>query len=138
MTGEASPPTPPRRDRDAEAERCLQIARDWFEGWRTFDLSLLGLAPDFVHTSPLGRFEGRETYLAAVEPMARKSSADILVHDMVVEGNVVVARYENVTPRGNVEAMDWIRIEGDVIQEINAVYDSVKVREVLGGNAGES
>ena len=47
----------------------------WLEAWIKMDLEWLRqpLAPDFVHVSPLGRLEGRESHLATVEPMARKS-----------------------------------------------------------------
>lgn len=40
------------------SESPAEMARTWLRAWATHDLSLLRLAPDFVHTSPLGRIEG--------------------------------------------------------------------------------
>ena len=54
-------------------ESPAEKAHTWLRAWATHDLSLLRLAPDFVHTSPFGRIEGAEEYLRIVEPMSRKS-----------------------------------------------------------------
>ena len=53
-------------------ERSAELAVHWIEAWIRMDMEWLRqrLAPDFVHISPFGRFDDRETYLAAVEPMA--------------------------------------------------------------------
>jgi hypothetical protein len=58
------------------------------------------LAPDFVHVSPFGRFEDRESYLAAVEPLARKSVVELRVKDVIASGNQAAVRFENRTPEG--------------------------------------
>ena len=63
--------------------------------------------------------------------MARKSVAELSILETVSVGDVAVVRYENRTPRGVVEACDWIRVEGDLIREIHSFYDSVKIREIL-------
>ena len=59
------------------------LARTWLRAWDTGDLSLLRLAPDFVHTSPFGRIEGAEEYLRIVEPMSRKSVVGTAVKDVI-------------------------------------------------------
>jgi len=53
-------------------ERSAELAVGWIEAWIRMDMEWLRqrLAPDFVHVSPFGRLEGRESYLATVEPMA--------------------------------------------------------------------
>ncbi len=89
------------------------------------------LAPDFVHVSPFGRFDDRDSYPAAVEPMARKSVVQLTVKDVIASGNQAAVRFENRTPKGVVESCDWIRVESDQIKEIRSFYDSVLVREVL-------
>lgn len=114
-------------------ERSGELARGWIEAWRRFDMEWLRehLAPDFVHVSPFGRFDDRESYLAAVEPMARKSVTELTIHDVVASGDRAVVRFENRTREGAVESCDWVRVEGDTIREIRSFYDTAKVREVL-------
>ena len=108
-----------------------EMARTWLRAWKTGDLSLLRLTPDFVHTSPFGRIEGAEEYLRIVEPMSRKSVLDIHVKDVLEGEGRAAITYEIETPAGNVEACDWIFVEGDRIREVNAYYDSVTNRKAL-------
>ncbi len=114
-------------------EHSAELAVQWIEAWIRFDMDWLRshLAPDFVHVSPFGRFEGRDTYLAAVEPMARKSVMELEVLDVVASGSQAVVRFENRTPNGVVETCDWVRVESDLIQEIRSFYDTALVRETL-------
>lgn len=114
-------------------ERSGELAVGWLEAWSKYDMDWLRrrLAPDFVHVSPLGRFDGRETYLAAVEPLARETVMELSVKETVASGDVAAVRYENRTPEEVVEACDWVRVEGDSIKEIRSFYDSSGIREIL-------
>jgi hypothetical protein len=96
------------------------------------------LAPDFVHTSPFGRLEGRDSYLATVEPMARKSVQKLEVKDVIASGDRAAVWFENRTPAGVIPSCDWARVEGGLIKEIQSFYDSTKVREVLSPNEQEN
>lgn len=124
----------------AMKERSAELAVQWIEAWIKMDMEWLRqrLAPDFVHVSPFGRFEDRETYLAAVEPMARKSVVELKVIDVIASGNQAAVRFENRTPKGVVESCDWVRVENDQIKEIRSFYDSALVREVLSPDEQES
>jgi ketosteroid isomerase-like protein len=114
-------------------ERSAELAVGWIEAWIRMDMDWLRqrLAPDFVHVSPFGRFEDRESYLAAVGPMARKSVVELKVKDVIASGNQAAVRFENRTPKGVVESCDWVRVENDQIKEIRSFYDSALIREVL-------
>lgn len=114
-------------------ERSAELAVLWIEAWIKMDMEWLRqhLAPDFVHVSPFGRFTNRESYLAAVEPMARKSVVQLTIKDVVATGNQAAIWFENRTPQGVVESCDWVRVENDVIQEIRSFYDSAVIRGVL-------
>jgi ketosteroid isomerase-like protein len=117
----------------ARADRTAQLAAGWIEAWIRMDIDWRRerLAPDFVHTSPFGRFEDRDTYLAAVEPLARKSVVELAIVDVIADGDRAVVRFENRTAKGVVETCDWVRVEDDRIQEITSFYDSALIREVL-------
>lgn len=123
-----------------ETEHSAQLATGWIEAWIRFDMEWLvrHLAPDFVHTSPFGRFEDRESYLAAVEPMARKSVVELTIVDVIGSGDQAAIRFENRTAQGVVESCDWVRVENDVIKEIRSFYDSAAIRKVLSTDDQES
>jgi ketosteroid isomerase-like protein len=114
-------------------ERSAELAVGWIEAWIRMDMEWLRqrLAPDFVHISPFGRLAGRESYLATVEPMARKSVMQLTVKDVIASGNQAAVWFENRTPKGIIPSCDWVRVENELIKEIRSFYDSVMVREVL-------
>ncbi len=124
----------------AVTEQSAELARGWIEAWIRMDLGWLRrhLSPDFVHISPFGRFDDRESYLAAVEPLARKSVTELIIKDVIASGNQAVIRFENRTPSGAVETCDWVRVEGDAIKEIRSFYDSATIREVLSPSEQDS
>jgi len=121
-------------------ERSAELAVGWIEAWVKMDMEWLRqrLAPDFVHVSPFGRLEGRESYLATVEPMARKSVMGLKVKNVIASGNQAAVWFENRTPKGVVESCDWLRVENDLIKEIRSFYDSAAIREVLSPAEQES
>ena len=121
-------------------ERSAELAVQWIGAWIRMDMEWLRrhLVPEFVHISPFGRFDDRDSYLAAVEPMARKSVQELSIQETVASGDLAVVRYENRTPGGVVEACDWVRVEGDSIREIRSFYDSARIREVLSAEDQES
>lgn len=114
-------------------ELSAKLAVGWIEAWIRMDMEWLRqrLAPDFVHVSPFGRLEGRESYLAAVEPMARKSVTELTIKDVIAGENQAAIWFENRTPKGVVDSCDWVRVENDQIKEIRSFYDSTLIREVL-------
>ncbi len=115
------------------SERSAELAVGWIEAWIRMDMEWLRtrLAPDFVHISPFGRLEGRDAYLAAVEPMVRKSVMELTVKDVIASGGQAAVWFQNRTPNGVVESCDWVRITNDLIVEIRSFYDSAMIREVL-------
>ncbi|MEM7480331.1 MAG: nuclear transport factor 2 family protein [Acidobacteriota bacterium] len=119
---------------------AAELAVGWIEAWIRMDLDWLRekLAPDFVHTSPFGRFEGREPYLAAIEPMARKSVMALTIKDVIADGDRAAIRFENETPKGVVDTCDWVRVADGAIQEIRSFYDTAAVREVLSPHEQQS
>jgi len=115
------------------SQRSAELARLWIESWAKMDMDWLRqhLAIGFVHTSPFGRLEGRDHYLDTVEPLARKSVQELVVRDVIADGDQAAIRFENRTPNGVVDSCDWLRVDGDSILEIRSFYDTSRVREVL-------
>ncbi len=111
----------------------VELANGWIEAWKRFDMEWLRqhLAPDFVHVSPFGRFDDRDTYLAAIEPLARKSVAELHILNTIASGDQAAIRFENRTAKGVVESCDWVRVRGNMIEEIHSFYDPAKIREIL-------
>ena len=109
------------------------LARGWIEAWNRMDMDWLRrrLAPDFVHVSPFGRLEGRDHYLATVEPLARKSVQKLVIQDVVASGGRAAVWFENHTAEGAVPSCDWVRVEKGRIREIRSFYDSSGIRKIL-------
>jgi len=114
-------------------KRGAELAVRWVEAWNRMDMEWLRrrLAPHFVHTSPFGKLEGRDTYLETVEPMARKSVMQLMVRDVIASGGQAAVWFENRTPKGGVESCDWVRVEDDFIKEIRSFYDTALIREIF-------
>lgn len=89
------------------------------------------LSSDCVHVSPIGRLEGRDHYLAVVEPMARRSVVELKILDVVATGNQAAVRFEIRTRNEVVESSDWVRIENHQIREIRSFYDNATNCETL-------
>lgn len=115
------------------SDQTAGLAAGWIEAWIRMDIDWLRrtLAPDFVHVSPFGRFEERDAYLAAVEPMARKSVAELVIIDVIAAGDQAAVRFENRTRNGVVESCDWVRVADGLIREVRSFYDSARIREIL-------
>jgi hypothetical protein len=113
------------------SESPADLARLWLRAWDTHDLGLLRLAPDFVHVSPFGRFEGAEEYLRVVGPMSRRSVVGIRVRDVIEGEGRAAVTYQVETTAGTVDACDWVFVENGRIREVNSYYDSVTNREAL-------
>lgn len=77
-----------------------ELAKLWLTAWDSGDLSLLRLAPNFVHTSPFGRFEGAAEYLRVVEPMSKKSVRRIRIKDVLEGDGRAAITYVVETPAG--------------------------------------
>jgi hypothetical protein len=121
------------------SDRSAELARGWIEAWIRRDMEWLRkhLAPEFVHTSPFGRLEGRESYLKTIEPMARKSVMKLEIKEVVAGGNQAAVWFENHTPNGVVHTCDWVCVEDDLIKEIQSFYDTAAVRETLSADEQE-
>jgi len=117
----------------AATERSAELAVEWIQAWIAMDMDRVRrcLAPDFVHISPFGKFEDRDSYLAAVEPLARKSVMELVIEDVIATGDQAAIRFENRTQNGVVESCDWIRVHDGRIQEIRSFYDTARIREIL-------
>lgn len=114
-------------------ERSAELARGWIEAWVRMDMDWLRqhLTPDFVHTSPFGRLEGREHYLVTVEPMARKSVSALEIKAVIADDDEAAVWFENTTPRGVIPSCDWVHLRDGQISAIQSFYDGSVVREVL-------
>lgn len=122
-----------------QPEGAEKLARGWIEAWIRMDMEWLRahLAPDFVHTSPFGRLEGRDHYLETVEPMARKSVQHLSISEVVGSADMAAVWFENKTPGGVIPTCDWVRVDDGQISEIQSFYDTAKLRDVLSSDEQE-
>ena len=116
-----------------DSERSRELATGWIQAWIRMDMDWLRrhLAKDFVHVSPFGRLEGRDHYLATVEPLARKSVNELVIRDVIAADSRAAIWFENRTPGGVIPSCDWVHVGNDEITEIRSFYDSTPLRQVL-------
>ena len=113
-----------------------ELARGWITAWIRMDLDWLraNLAEDFTHTSPFGRLSGRDAYLDTVAPIASSHAHELVITDVVADGDRAVVRFDNRTPRGTVPTCDWVVAVDERIASVHSFYDSTLLREVLSAN----
>lgn len=113
--------------------RTTELARGWIEAWIRMDLDWLrtNLALDFTHTSPFGRLEGRDTYLETVVAIARSHEHELVIKNVVADGDHAAVRFENRTPQGTVYTCDWVVVARDRIAAVHTYCDSTLLREIL-------
>lgn len=110
-----------------------KLARGWIEAWIRMDIDWLRehLADDFVHVSPFGRLEGRDHYLATVEPMARKSVSRLELQDVIADSDRAAVYFENHSAGGVIPSCDWVTIENGRIISVRSIYDTATLDKVL-------
>lgn len=96
-----------------------KVVDDWFDAFRTRDLSKLHLAENFVHSSPFGEIRGREAYLDLVRanPDAFFGNPITIVDVMGGDGKFAV-RYL----LADMDGCDCIYVKNGEITQIHAYY----------------
>ena len=95
------------------------FARAWFKAFEKRDLSTLPLAVDFIHSSPYGDIEGRQTYLDLVASNQDAFFSPVIeILDIIGGGDSWAVRYlVNDNP-----ACDCIYVRDGEIGRIHAYY----------------
>ncbi len=104
------------------------LARVWIESWNEGDPDRIPLAADFVHTSPFGRVEGRDTYLEWVKPLAAQNVTQLKILRTLSSSDQAVIHFQMRTPNGLVEVCDWVVVENGQITQIHSFYDATELR----------
>ncbi|MEM7050682.1 MAG: nuclear transport factor 2 family protein [Acidobacteriota bacterium] len=112
----------------SDAAEARRLALAWIEGWQAGDPDSIPLAEDFVHTSPFGRLEGRQHYLATVKPMSRQNVASLTVRSTLAEPGQAVVRFDMETAHGTIPVCDWVWIAEGEIRAIHSFYDATDLR----------
>ena len=95
------------------------MAAAWFRAFENKDLSTLALADDFVHSSPYGDIEGRQTYLDLVNTNKEAFFSPVIeILDIIDGGDSYAVRY---LVNGN-PACDCIYVRGGEIAHIHSYY----------------
>ena len=97
------------------------LAVAWLDVFHNQDISQLEriLADDFVHTSPFGEIQGKQTYLDVVRQNAEAFfSKKIEIRDVIEDDAKSAIRYVV----GEMEACDCVYIRNDQISKICAYY----------------
>lgn len=96
-----------------------ELADNWFKAFQIEDLSILELADDFVHSSPFGDIEGKETYLNLVKENEDAFFGNpIKILDVIDSGDAIAVRYIV----GDMPGCDCFYFQDGKITKIYAYY----------------
>ena len=104
------------------------LAKVWIECWNAGTPGLIPLAENFVHTSPFGCIEGRQTYLDWMKPMTGQQVTPLKILRTLSNSNEATIHFEMQTPKGLIQVCDWIVVEDGQITEIHSFYDATELR----------
>lgn len=105
-------------------DSAQELARLWIDCWNKGRPDAIPLADGFTHTSPFGRVEGRDAYLAWVKPLAAENVADLTIRRIMGAGDQAAIHFVMQTPSGPVECCDWVTVKAGEITEIHSFYDA--------------
>ena len=100
------------------------LIREWYSKWESGDFLKLPLKPDFTHSSPFGKIEGRDAYLKIVEENKDKFLGyKFQIHEIISGKDKASVRY--TAKQGNelkLDVSEWFYFENGLIREIKAYY----------------
>lgn len=105
-----------------------QLAKDWITCWNEGRPDDIPLAADFVHTSPFGRVEGRDTYLEWVKPLSAASVTSLKIRRIIGDTSDAAIHFEMRTQKATIEVCDWVTVSDGEIIAIHSFYDATALR----------
>ncbi|MCB0666638.1 MAG: nuclear transport factor 2 family protein [Saprospiraceae bacterium] len=111
--------------------KTKRLIEAWFGKWEMGDFMNLPVTADFTHTSPFGKIEGKETYLALVKKNKDKFLGyKFQIHDGLFESQKACVRYTAIQGKGfKLDVSEWYYFRDDLIAEIVAYYHIGEIRE---------
>ena len=102
-----------------------QIVKDFFDAFLHNDKSKLKLADDFIHESPMGRYESAEEFLTHCWHLASQTN-EYINFELIGEGDIVCAKYDFPAREDEVPSsvMEWHRVKDGKIKEVKVVFDT--------------
>ena len=101
-----------------------ELVRKWFKAWEEGNYRSIPVTEDFVHTSPYGTIEGRETYLKLVEENKDKFLGNkIELLDEIYSENNACVRYTITNKNFSMDVSEWFYKSNNAIKEIIAYYN---------------
>ncbi len=99
-----------------------QIVRRYLDGLVAKQFDALPLAEDIVHVSPFGTVQGRKPFVEACKLVVSETK-EIVILDLLDEGDSVSVRYEAVTPVRRMPITEWYTLKDGLITRIDAYFD---------------
>lgn len=99
-----------------------QIVRSYLDALVRKDFDALPLAEDIVHVSPFGTVQGRKPFVEACK-LVVSETREIVIQDLLEDGDSVSVRYEAVTPVRRMPITEWYSLKGGLITRIDAYFD---------------
>lgn len=69
------------------------------------------------------RADGADDYIAKLKDFGENSAMSAEIHQILADGETVVARYDFIIPSGVVPASEWYNVKGDKITQMQLICD---------------
>lgn len=98
------------------------IVKRYLDALVAKEFEILPLAEDIVHVSPFGTVKGRKPFVEACKLVVSETK-EIVILDLLEEGDSVSVRYEAVTPVRRMPITEWYTLKDGLISRIDAYFD---------------
>lgn len=101
-----------------------EIVKEWFKVWEEGDFHNIPVTEDFVHVSPYGTINGKETYLNLVETNKDKFLGHRFdIHEELFSEDSACVRYTGIKGEFRLEVSEWYLFKDNLIKRIIAYYN---------------
>lgn len=113
--------------------RAKDTVMTWFKKWEDGDFQNLPIGDHFVHISPFGKMEGKQTYLNTVQANKDKFLGYRFdIHDVLSDESTnpkrVCVRYTARQGDFELDVSEWHLVDAGTILEVAAYYHIGEIR----------
>ncbi len=99
---------------------CLDIVKEYLEGWESKDLSKIKLCDNFRHSSQGETYESSDDFF---KECWQYSGIEMSEKEFVSSVDTVCARYKIRDKHGNdIRVCEWIKVEDEKIRSVDVYF----------------
>ena len=101
-----------------------ELVLDWFDKWEKADYLNLAISEDFIHQSPYGVIDSKDSYLKLVKANEKNFLGHrFIIHEIMEQSDRCCVRYTSRKGEFEMEVCEWHYIRDAEIYKIIAYYN---------------